>query len=393
MDLKILTGTFNGVVMAEKFYSGILLWLVAGLVLGAIVGLVLIQMQHVSEPQGNTTQQPSGSNPPENGTAKTAVIDIKIIKPPDCPECRPLDEVMPQLRNVTESFNITIGTVVNISASEGAALISKYGIKKLPAMVVTGNFSEDFASWWAGGPGTRESDGALVLRDIYPPYYENGTTVGVVKGIAIGAPGCPKCVNPADYFVSLQDPSVDVRFSSTSFLQGNDTAAQALIAKYNITKLPVLLLSDDVQAYPMFSQYIQSYGEMIDGWFILRSTPPPYVDVQTGKVHGLVEAVFIVNTSCSDCFNASGLSDYLAQGSSVTVVNTTTYEANSTEGKALMAKYGIHNLPAILYSPEASAYSAFTDMWLQRNCTVESDGWYVFRGYGFLSVPYQNVTG
>ena len=377
--------------MIEKSYSDILLWLVAGLVLGAAAYLVFVQMQPVT---GGVTIPPAGNaTPPASNTANTAVIDVTIINPQDCPSCRSLAEVLPQLLNVTDQFNLTIGYVVNISATEGAALISKYSITKLPAMVITGNFSSSFASWWTGGPGTQESDGTLVLRDIYPPYYENGSTVGLVNGIAINAPDCPKCMNATDYFTSLEDPAVDVRFSNTNILQGNDAAAQALIAKYNITKLPVLLLSEDAQAYPLFSQYLLGLGDVNGGWFILRNVTPPYLDLQTGKVRGLVQAVLIVNSSCSNCLNASDLSAYMTVNSGVTVENSTTYEANSTAGKALIAKYRIPNIPAILYSPEASAYPGFTGLWLQRNSTIESDGWYVFRSYSLLAVPYQNVTG
>lgn len=393
MDLKILTGSFNGVVMAEKFDSGILLWLVAGLALGAMAGLMLMQAQPVSVPHGNTTQQPSGFNASVKGTNETAAVDITTINPPDCPGCRSLDEVMPQLRNVLGTFNLTIGRTTNLSASEGAALISKYGITKLPAMVLTGNFSEDFASRWVGsGLGTRENDGALVLRDIYPPYYENGRAVGIVEGIAIDAQGCPDCTNASEYFRSLEDSSGDdMRFSSTTALQENDTAAQALIAKYNITKLPVLLLSDDARAYPPFNQTILPFGDISGGWFVLRNVTPPYLDLQDGKVHGLVEAIFIVNSSCTQCFNVTDMSGSITQY--MVVANTTVYEADSSAAKALIAKYDITRIPAILYSPAIADYSGFGSLWLARNSTIEKDGWYVFRSHDALGLAYQNVTG
>jgi len=389
MDLKILTTTFNVVLMAENSYSGILLWLAAGLLVGAAAYLMFMQMQGPPA-AGNTTNVSVG---PGANVTHVAVVGITIINPPDCPDCRSLAEVLPQIVNATDAFNLTIGYVANISASEGAAMISEYRVTKLPVMVLTGNFTSGFVSWWTNGPGTQESDGALVLRDIYPPYYENGSTVGLVRGVAIGAPGCPKCINASDYIRSLEDPRIDMRFSNATVLDGSDSAARTLIAEYNITKLPTLLLSDDANAYPFFSQYVLPFGEIRDGWFILRNTTPPYLDLQTGLVRGLVDTVLVVNSSCKDCFNVSDFSAYVTSTSGITVDNTTTYEADSTAGKTLIAKYNLTALPALLYSPEISAYGGFADLWLQRNSTIESDGWYVFRGYGLLRVTYQNITG
>jgi hypothetical protein len=393
MDLKILTGSFYVVDMAEKTYSDVLLWLAAGLILGAIAYLIIVQTHPavggVTVPAANNTTVSA------NSTNRTAVIDITLINAPDCPACRPLGYVVPLLVNVTQELNITIGYVANLSASEGASLISKYDITKLPALVVTGNITSAFAEGWTSSLGTQESDGALVMRNLYPPYYENGSTVGVVTGIAIAAPDCPECMNASNYFQSLEDPSVDMDFANASILQEGDNAAQTLISEYNITKLPVLLLSEDVEAYPVFNQSIQPFGEITNGWFILRNVTPPYFDVETGQVRGLVDSVLVVNSSCTNCLNATGFSQYMAQEGYVTIVNTTTYEANSTAGEALIAKYNLSALPAVLYSPEAAFYPEFTKLWLQRNSTIESDGWYVFRAYNLLgapSAPYQNLT-
>ncbi|MDD5340678.1 MAG: hypothetical protein PHV13_05540 [Candidatus ainarchaeum sp.] len=370
--------------MAEKICSGILPWLAAGLILGMAVSLLFLQQAVPVAP---------APAPQANWTKEAAGIEILLINPQDCPACRPLDQVLPQLEEVAAGMNLTVSSARNASAAEGAALIAKYNITRLPSMVVTGNYSAEFASDWTGGAGTKESDGALVLRNIYPPYYENGKVVGVVRGTVIAAPNCTACLDPERYYTSLEDPQVDMKFSTKSVLQENDAAAQALIVQYNITKLPVLLLSEDAGAYDVFGQYLLPLGEIRGGWFILRNVTPPYVDLQTGRVHGLVETIFIVNSSCTDCFDASDLSAYLVGSGGMALVKNTTYEANSTAGKELIAKYKLRNLPALLYSPDASAYYGFSEAWLAEGETVESDGWHVFRAYESLAVPYQNISG
>jgi hypothetical protein len=66
---------------------------------------------------------------------------------------------------------------------------------------------------------------------------------------------------------------------------------------------------------------------------------------------------------------------------------------NSTEARLLIQKYNLTQLPAILFSPEASAYLSFDSTWIGTNNTIEQDGWYVFRNYDLLGYGYQNLTG
>lgn len=69
-----------------------------------------------------------------------------------------------------------------------------------------------------------------------------------------------------------------------------------------------------------------------------------------------------------------------------------TYEANSTEGMALIKKYNITAVPTVLYSPDASYYQDFDKVWLYQNSTIASDGWHVFRSFNVIAGKYQNLS-
>jgi hypothetical protein len=229
-----------------------------------------------------------------------------------------------------------------------------------------------------------------------PPYYDigSGKISGIVQGIAISPSDCSECFNASLYFQSLSDPYVGIAFSNTTILEENSTAAQAMIAKYNITRLPALMLDPEVQAYLFFNKSIKSGGTLgDDGWYVLRSVPPPYVDLAANRsVRGFVDLAYIVNSSCTDCLDITSVSDYLDNSAGIYISDTKTYEVNSTEGMALVKKYNITRIPTLLYSPEASVYQSFAKAWVKQNNTIESDGWFVFRTVELAGDNYQNIS-
>ena len=196
----------------------------------------------------------------------------------------------------------------------------------------------------------------MVSRDLPPPYYDtrSGNIVGLLQGIGITPVGCKSCINVSMYFQSLSSQYIGMQFSNISFLDENSSQAQELIAAYNITRLPTILLDPNAGLYPAFTQSIQPSGTVEDnGWFVLRDVVPPYVDLASNRsIRGYVDSINLVNSSCTECFNVSALSSYIADSAGLFVMNTTTYEVNSTEGSMLIKKYNITEIPTILYSPE-----------------------------------------
>lgn len=396
-----------------KPYANILTWIAVGIVLGLLLFLIL--SPPAPQPQSNVTnitnttpplnntQPPSNATPPANTTppAPKKSVDVFLITTPDCSRC---DEIGYLLFNQTrdeiaQSSTGQVGSsfVLNPSTADAQAMISRYNITTLPAVLVSdqSGFTSNDVNTWKNQIGTVEQDGYFVQRFVYPPYYDltNSSYAGFVRSIAISASGCPECMNASLFANSLENSSaVRMVFSNSTVLDENSTEARELIAKYNITELPTLLLSLDAAAYPVYQQ-IKPLGEERDGWFILRDVHPPYVDLKGNhSVRGLVSLIQVVNSSCADCFSADTLSDYIANNAGIDLVNKTTYELNSTEGQALVKKYNLTFVPTVLFSPELSVYPRFYSIWASQNNTVESDGWFVFRAYAVIKQPYQNLT-
>ncbi len=377
-----------------RFLINVLVWLVLGLVAGFAISFIFF----MPAPPEPFVIQPS---PPGNATqpspALSNSVSLAVISIPECEECNYHLLVLGSLTEAAPGFNITIASITQYEkdSSEAAALISEYDLKVLPSIIITGEPTDPLVSAWTAGLGTQEQDGALVMRSSFPPYYdvENATVLGLVKATAIAPLDCTECLDPALYFEALENPAIDVIFSEKQVLYENETAARDLIIRYNITKLPTIVLSSDIMVYPTFASHFSSLGSVDGEHFILRDVNPPYIDLEDNRsIRGFVEAVYIINSSCEDCFDPQALSVLISQSLGLYLTNETVYEANSTEAAVLVASYNITRIPTILYSPESSVYPSFDEFWDEFGSSKHEDGWYVFRSYEEMELTYQNLT-
>jgi len=378
-----------------KPYFFALICLATGVVAGTLIYQIFFPpsspMPRIILPAGNQSGQPDSALTGDE-------INLTLIEAPGCAQCD--SNLREQIAGGLLNAGISTGNEnsLALASPEAQALIQKYGISYLPAMILSGPIAKEtsFVSDWTQNMGSLENDGSLVSRPISPPFYDIGKKemAGLVKAIMIRASGCPQCTDPSVFITTLEGPGIGMMFSEKKSLDENDADAQSLISKYNITKLPVLLLSTDASVYPAYDSLL-ALGSEQDGWYVLRTILPPYENLDANRsVVGLVNAVFIINKSCTGCFDIKSLSDYIADSSGMVIGNETSYDTGSAEGRALIAKYSIASIPALIYSPDASYYPGFEDIWKNQNSTIESDGSFVFRAYDLLeNVTYQNISG
>ncbi len=378
----------------ERAFVPILLCIVAGIIVGyAAYALFLAAPQPQVQSQPNFNVTPIAV-PPVN---KTPAFSITLINDTRCKNCNAAESLMLQLEQVASQFNMSVAkiTVLDAGLPEAQALISQYSIKRLPALVLSNESSSSasFTSIWTANLGTKESDGALVYRGAIPPYYDlqNNTVVGIVDVVEIRASNCPDCVNVSRMTQSLAGPQVGMVIGNSSVYGSDSPEAKALIAKYNITKVPTLLLSPDAGAYSPIAGAWSSYGTVEqDGWYVYRNIYPPYADFTSGSIVGRVSLIELADPSCTECYNVSLHYEGLKQQIGMVFANRTTYAINSTQGKALLKKYNITAVPAIVLSSDALSYAGFGTYWEQVG-TVESDGWLVMRSVESFGT-FRNLT-
>jgi len=318
-------------------------------------------------------------------------VSLFIVKDSSCSDCFDISSLPAQLEQAGVKVSET--KVLELNSTEGRGLVSRYAIKRVPVAVLSKGLSAypDIVGGWSR-LGTIESDGSYVLREAIPPYVsvDTGEVVGRVSLTIINASSCSGCFSPTGLPASVFLQG-GVKISNVKTLDANSSEAKALISKYNLTRLPGIVVSKDLSAYQILLKDWDIFGsEEPDGSFVWRNVSP-YVSIGTGEVKGKASLVSLVDGACSSCYDISIQHQILGNFGLVFSRNVT-YDINSTDGKALIAKYNITAAPTVVLSQEASLYPLFVRVWPQVG-TTEPDGSFVFRNMAALrGVSYRDLT-
>jgi hypothetical protein len=198
------------------------------------------------------------------------VIEIKT----NCSNCHNASQFVDFLASENVAMVFANRTKVTQNSSLAKDLISKYNITRLPAFVLSSDASAyPFTDQVWDVYGSIESDGALVYRGIFPPFVDlskNGSVVGLVSMIELVPPNCTGCYNVSIHETGL-DQSFGLIFGNKTRLQTNSTEGKSLVSKYNISKVPTVILSNDATLYPNFNTSWTQMGTVeSDGWLVFR---------------------------------------------------------------------------------------------------------------------------
>ena len=202
--------------------------------------------------------------------------------------------------------------------------------------------------------------------------------MGKVTLFLISDPSCEKC-NDLGILIS-QIKQSGIRIAVEKNLTPNSAEGKDIINKYGIDFVPALILSKDAGVYQLIQQAWSQIGtKEEDGNYVLRSVNPPYINLTTGKLRGLVNAIYLTDKSCADCYDVSVHEQILTspQSFAIRLDKEETFDVTDATGKELILKYNITQAPTIIISDEVSAYPS--SQALRQFFSLEKDGYYVFR--------------
>jgi hypothetical protein len=336
-----------------------------------IIGLVLVLLLGVYVTQ---THKAPAAEP--KAPVKVSNLMVTVVSPPSCTDCFDSEAfagAIKQLPNV----NVT-SAILEYNSTEGQALITEYGLARLPAAVITGE-TENVSL-----PNFKKKGNAYYFDDTPAPYYNvsQHRVIGRVAITYITSVACPKCFDITQFTEQLK--GVGVAMSAQRTIEASDKEAQAIISKYSITKIPTMILSADALEYPVVSQVWSAVGtQESDGMLVMRNITAPYYDFADNKVHGLVTLTYLTDKSCADCYNVTMHKDVLIQSFGIGFKDDKFIDISTKEGKDIVKKYGIRFVPTVLMDKEASAYKTLDEAWKQVG-EIASDGVYVFKNINLL---------
>lgn len=201
---------------------------------------------------------------------------------------------------------------------------------------------------------------------------------------------CEVCVDGNILLDTIKKQNVNILDSET--FVADSAEGSTLIEAYGITRAPAVLVRGQFEKENVREFFSSMGGEKNeDGTLILQITQPVYVDLTTDGIVGLIDMIYLTDSSCSDCYDPTQHKAILENNFGVRFQSERTVDVASIEGRALLSQYAINQIPTILLSSSASAYDRLTAAW-QEVGSVEEDNTYIFRQNKALgNVVYKNL--
>lgn len=323
--------------------------------------------------------------------SRPAKIEVTTITFSECKECYDVKTALEDLKK--QNINITKEETFDYNSDKGKELVEFYRIQRLPTLIIRGetNKTDQLQRYWDHVGEQRGTNYETVLyTNIVPPYYDmfEGRILGRVSITNLIDSTCDKCVSLTGIVDAFKQAGVKVVEEKT--VEYKSEEGKRLVSKFGVREIPALIISKDILDYNSIQQvWNQLNTTEKEGFFALHSAVPPYIDVSTDKVVGLVTLIMLNDKTCNVCYDVLINKQILAQFGVVTNKEFS-YDISSDEGKDLIKKYNITKVPIIILDPETKVYTTFTQVWPQVG-TVESDGWYVMRSPVALGT-YKDLT-
>ena len=306
---------------------------------------------------------------------KPAKLEVTKILLSECEKCFDIEAAFESIKK--QNVDVTKEKTMFSDDSEAKELIRNFNIQKIPSMIISGeiNKTQQLKSFF---DGVGKFSGAhVVYTSISPPYYDvsSAKVVGRVSFVNVVDSSCKECVPLAQVISSFKQSGVAI--SKEDSYEYSSKEGMDIIAKFNITRIPAMLISSEINYYSSISEQIKELTKEKSGFYALHATSPPYRDLKEGKVVGLARLIYLTDSSCAGCYDVK-INEQILARLGVFVRESVSYDISSKEGKGLISKYRIEKAPIVLVSPEASVYPVFLQAWNSVG-SVEDDGWYVMR--------------
>ncbi len=198
-------------------------------------------------------------------------VDLIYLKDKECKVCSKLGAFIEDM-DTKMGVTFTEKKAVYPDSKEGKELIKKYNIKKVPSLIFTRELLEYsyIAKSW-DKIGSIESDGALVLREITPPYKnpQTGEVEGIVDVTVLIDSSCTDCLDIAKVVEQVKT-KYKLVFGISKTVDVKSEEGKELIKKYSIEKAPTFIFSDNAKLYPgLMMEWEKKLGVLAeDGKFV-----------------------------------------------------------------------------------------------------------------------------
>ncbi len=231
--------------------------------------------------------------------ARPADLTITVITAAECAECADITNYLDFIKS--KNVNIVSTQEYTQTSSEAQQLIAQYRITKLPTLLVSGELTKDadLAAAFAN-LGTTEN-GTFVMRNQMPPYRNLAldSIEGLVDVTYLTDRDCADCY---DVMMNrgILTGNYAMHIANEQTIDISDPEGAALVAQYNITKVPTFLLSNQTAVYQLLMSVWKNVGSIEpDSTYVFRSVE------QLGTYHDLESDAVVAPQAANDSADTS----------------------------------------------------------------------------------------
>lgn len=198
------------------------------------------------------------------------IVTIISLTAPDCDECQDISDMIPALENA-----LTVKEVKEYAygSEEAQEYMEKYDLQFVPTFIISADAAayNGFAGAWVSY-GTEEDDGSFIFRNTIPPYLNatTGEVVGLVDVTYLTDDSCADCYNVTIHENILK--GFGIVFDEETTVDISSEQGKALLEKYEITRVPTIILSKDAAYYTSLGQVWGQVGVVAeDGSYIFTA--------------------------------------------------------------------------------------------------------------------------
>lgn len=213
-------------------------------------------------------------------------VEIVNVIDSSCEQCISLEPVS----DAFAQAGVAISNIKNIeyNSEEGRTLIEEFEMEGIPSMLISKeiDYYDDIKQQLVA-LAPKEKNGFYKIHATLPPFRNltSDKVVGLADVIYLEDESCAECYDVAANRNILR--RLGVFIDSENTYDVNSPQGKQLIDKYEIKKVPIVLVSSEASDYASFAQVWLQVGTVEDdGWFVMRK--PELVGTYKGLESGVV---------------------------------------------------------------------------------------------------------
>ncbi|GBE20222.1 hypothetical protein BMS3Abin17_00959 [archaeon BMS3Abin17] len=197
------------------------------------------------------------------------LVQLKEIQSDNCIECTPLLQLEKQFEGL--GVKVKDYEIISSSSDRGREFIEKNDLEFTSSLLISKDIEE---YWWIFDQirdSLIEKEDNYVFKIPFAPYVNlsDGKIKGKVEIIFIKNKSCEDCFDVNELKDSFM--SLGVYFEKEKNADISSNEGKNLMKKYNITAIPTIILSREIQDYDTIKKMLEQVGTFEeDGRFVFR---------------------------------------------------------------------------------------------------------------------------